>query len=75
VPEWWGFLDQGFVVGFRALDDLDLCNIDLRKLLGQRGMIGSMKSQTNGLCHLLHGTVSLDLLHGRHVEAGLLGLV
>jgi hypothetical protein len=30
VPEWWSFLDQSFVVGFRSRDDFDFRNIGLQ---------------------------------------------
>jgi hypothetical protein len=39
VPEWWRFLDQSLVVGFRALDDLDLSDIGLRRLLGRKASL------------------------------------
>jgi hypothetical protein len=29
IPELWSLLDQGFVVRFGSLDDLDFCNIGL----------------------------------------------
>lgn len=36
VPKLRSLLDEGFVVSFRALHDLDLCNVDLRLLLGDQ---------------------------------------
>lgn len=38
VPELRSFFDESLVVGLRALDDLDLCNIGLKAVLANRAM-------------------------------------
>lgn len=43
VPELRSLLDEGFVVGFGALDDLDLCNIGLRISIRQVIMLSNIR--------------------------------